>query len=278
MLPTESASQTIETPVNNEPVNQVPASSNKRFLIISCLIILFVIAGIAFAATKLGNTAKKVPQQLANQSIISGNLDLNGFFPKNSTITLAVRKPGERQFNEVLTNISPIDLGKWSWYQAEKGQKYEIQAYLQIGAKTVEKSDLVTVSAPFSNAVLRINSNQPTVADKSEISGTFSVTGFIPKDALVTIETVTKGEFPKDHADFLAKAQGAWVLGYPVKGKSYSVVGYLKLNDKIIGQSTEELTVTAPARHEILIIKSSLGNEQSPAVSASGSSEKASEK
>jgi len=259
MLPNDQVTQSV--PIVNQQSVIAPPSHKSRNIIITVIIGVFIIAGIAFGATKLSGKNQTLQQ---NQTEISGNFDLNGIIPKNSTITLAVRKMGEKQFTDVLTNITPLDLGVWKWHQAEKGQKYDIQAYLELDGKIIEKSDILAITAPAFNNSLRINSHQqPLFANKTNISGTFDLSGTVPGGSIVTIKTFTDGEFPEQDIDVPARNKGSWSFDFALKGKNYRVIGYLKNNDEIIGQS-DEFTVTAPADHEIIKIKSFVGSDNSP--------------
>ena len=50
----------------------------------------------------------------ANQTIISGKIDLNGYIPSNATITVNAKKQGESNFLPIASNIKAADGVSWS--------------------------------------------------------------------------------------------------------------------------------------------------------------------
>ncbi len=88
---------------------------------------------------------------------ISGNINLNGSIPSNTSISLGQRITGQNTFNIVQSNIQSQNGVSWSWNGATPGTSYDIQAYLIQSGQNIASSNIFTAPAPAANEVLTIN-------------------------------------------------------------------------------------------------------------------------
>ncbi len=188
---------------------------------------------------------------------ISGKFNFNGYIPPGATITIGARKVGDLLFSPALTGLAATDHSTWSWTNAQAGQAYDIQAYVQQGAATIASSGIQTITAPATNETLTLNSTltPPTPAVVS-ISGTWQFSGPIPENSTVSLAIRPSGttKFDQVFSGVSASNGATWSWNNAASGSSYDIQGYLWVSGVPYSQSPV-LTVTAPAANEILSIQ-----------------------
>lgn len=186
---------------------------------------------------------------------VSGNVDLNGYIPSGSTITIAQRQVGASTFNAVVSAIPAADNAVWTWSAAESGVDYEFIAYLQQGGITITQSSSVTVIAPATNEVITINSQAtpPVPQTNGVISGTISLNGTVPSGSTVSIGTRVTGTSQFNMvATNIAAADGiGWSWNSAIIGTMYDTQAYIIQNGSTYATSNI-VTVTASAYNEVL--------------------------
>jgi hypothetical protein len=201
------------------------------------------------------------------QSAISGSLNLNGYIPPNSTITIATRPVGGTQFSNVVTNLPAIDNGIWSWTSATQNTQYEIQATLLVNGASQNQSQVLTVTAPATNEVLTINSSaQPPAPAVTGISGTININGTTPPSgSYITLGVRVTGttQFTQIAGNISATDGVAWSYTNATAGTSYDIQAYLWQNSQPYSQS-QILTVSAPATGEVLTINAATSPSSAP--------------
>lgn len=95
------------------------------------------------------------------QSGLTGSITLNGNIPSGSYLTLGVRPTGKGQFSQVASNLSATSGVVWSWYGAQSGVSYDIQAYLWVNNQPYAQSQILTATSPSSGDSLTINAAPP---------------------------------------------------------------------------------------------------------------------
>lgn len=187
-------------------------------------------------------------------SIISGTIDLNGYIPTNSIITINAKKQGEANFSPVISNLKAADGIAWSWNGAGKGTTYELQAVLTSGKTNIGTSPSLSTAAPAQNEVLVINSKASGYGQDS-ISGTFNINGPVPSGATLMLSIRKSGtpQFNPAKSGISPIDGSSWNIPDLQSGVSYDVLAYLQVNNSSLTQS-QLLVVTAPAHHEVLSI------------------------
>ncbi len=187
---------------------------------------------------------------------ISGKINLNGYIPTGSTITVLARKIGETDYQTITSGIYPSDGVIWNFGNAQEGVTYQLEALLQLNGITVARSNGLVVAAPANYEELTINSTAtppgPTIVT---VSGQLDVNGAVPQNSVVVI-----GERMSGTSQFSTVTTGipvidgsTWIWNGAVAGKSYDIQAYVQVNGVTVAQS-QILTIAAPAQNEILTL------------------------
>jgi hypothetical protein len=110
---------------------------------------------------QLTSTAQPTTAQQQTQTgraALVGKIDLNGPIANNSTILILQRKPGETSYTPV-ARVPAADGQTWSFDDAVSGHQYEMTAALQVNGNNTSSANAVTLTAPASNIIFRINTN-----------------------------------------------------------------------------------------------------------------------
>lgn len=191
----------------------------------------------------------------AKRTTISGQIDLNGYLPPSSSISIVTRKSGEQKFSTVAAKINAVDGQVWSWSDALAGTNYEIQALL-IGANgaVISQSQVIAVTAPAHNENLRINSSAKSPqSNLVSVSGKISFNGPIPAGSSISIAQRQSGQNQFTmFVSGLPVADGiTWNFNQAIPGVTYDFQAYLVTNGNTAAQSGI-VAVAAPAVNEIL--------------------------
>lgn len=191
----------------------------------------------------------------AQKATISGKLDLNGYFPPGSSISISAKKAGEAQSTPVVNGIGPIDGISFSWDNAESGVSYEIQALLvDTKGKTLSQSVTHTITAPAYNEELRINSTAKSPASNLvSVSGRISFNGPIPSGSSISVAQRESGQTQFSiFVSGLGVADGAtWSFNQAKPGVTYDFQAYLMSGGNTVARSGI-VAVAAPAVNEVL--------------------------
>lgn len=191
-----------------------------------------------------------------NASAISGSVDLNGYIPSGSTITVSAQQQGSSQFTPVIQGLPASDGISWTWNQAQSGVTYQLMATLVLSnGTTIGTSPSLTTAAPAQNEVLVINSAAPAQSMTGSVSGKFNVNGQIPNGATITLAARKSGtpNFTPVQTGITPTDGTSWIYQGVQVGVSYDILAYLVVNNVNYTQS-QLLVVTAPAHNEVLTI------------------------
>ncbi len=190
-------------------------------------------------------------------SVISGTINLNGFIPSGSTISISAQKQGTSSYQVVASGIPAKDGGTWTWNSAETGTSYNIRGALVSSSGTnITLSSPEVMTAPAAGELITINSTAtPPTPTAVSVSGTVTFNGSMPsnptfslgvrKSGTTAFNNVTSGQ---------SVSQGmSWTYNAATPGVSYDIQGYLWSNGQPYSQS-QILTLTAPASGEVLTI------------------------
>ncbi|HEX8966000.1 MAG TPA: hypothetical protein VF820_06235 [Patescibacteria group bacterium] len=251
------------------------ANKNLTSLILSIFIPLFVLLLMIFVAifymqyrsrpVVTQNTTKSAP------TTISGSIDLDGYVPDGSSITITQRLMGQGLFTPVVSGIEAKDTAVWAWNAAQYGLAYDLQANIMLNGKIIAQSKILTIAAPAEEETLRIVSDIPAPLKTSTISGKINLNGYVPTGATITVlarkigetdyQTITSGIYPSDGV--------TWDFNNAYQGVTYEVEALLLLNGVTVARS-QSLVVAAPANYEELTINSTATPPGPTIVSISG--------
>ncbi|MBP7832389.1 MAG: hypothetical protein KA035_01320, partial [Candidatus Levybacteria bacterium] len=154
-------------------------------------------------------TINLISQTQTGTAVVSGNINVNGYIPAGSTITIQGRRLGAQAYTVVARNLPGQPTQFMSYATALAGQKYEVQGQLiASNGSVIGTSSTITVSAPATNEQLTINStalaptpvpvptnaptqNSPTPVppQNSAISGNINFNGAAPANSRIVILT-----------------------------------------------------------------------------------------
>lgn len=186
---------------------------------------------------------------------ISGNINLNGYIPSGSTISITAQNSTGGTIQTVASGIAATDNVAWSWGNALVGTTYNIGAQLinSTGALLFSSSP-VNITAPSTGLVFDINSSaQPPAPTVVGISGTININGSIPNNSYITLGIRPTGTtaFNQVAGNISATDNVAWSWPSAQSGTSYDLQAYLWVNNQPFS-SSQILTVVAPASNEVL--------------------------
>lgn len=192
---------------------------------------------------------------------ISGTINLNGFVPQGSSISIAAQKSGDSNFQTVVTGVSAKDGATWSWNSAETGETYKIRASLVGGTGTnITTTAPQEVTAPATDELITLNSTAtPPTPSAVTISGNVTFNGNMPPNPTFSLGVRKTGtaSFNNTTSGASVSQNMAWAYNNAVPGVSYDIQGYLWSNNQPYSQS-QILTVTAPATSEVLTINAQI--------------------
>lgn len=206
--------------------------------------------------------------QKEQKTVLSGQIDLNGYIPPKGTISILGKKSSDNVYNTLISKIFAVDGAAWEWGEAQAGTSYDIQAQLVGSDGTIiSKSQVLTATAPAYNENLRINSTaQPVSPQNVSISGKINFNGSVPSNSSISVAQRKSGEM--QFSIFVAGlniADGVtWSFNQAKAGVTYDFQAYLISNNNSISQSNI-VAVAAPAVNEVLILN---GTNLPPAPSA----------
>lgn len=218
-------------------------------------------------------------------AVISGNINVNGYIPAGSTITIQGRKLGAQTFTTVARNLPGQSRQFMSYTTAIPGTTYEVQGTLTSSNGTVVgTSSLITITAPATNEQLTINSSAvaptvtpvptpvtqaqaattpiPQAAANSNISGNINFNGAAPANSRIVILTA-----PGNSSNYtvavnnVSPVDGAtWTWNNATPSTWYNVMAVLKQHnsngtDTDIAYSSP-VTIASPATGVVLSINS----------------------
>ena len=238
------------SPISPPPPTQPPLPHKKTvFIIVGLLLVMLIIATVSFFIS-LNN----------KQAVVSGKIDLNGYVPAGSTIAIAQRKAGESEYHTVITGLPPIDQTPWEWKGAQKGEIYEMRAYLQTAGQPQAESEPKILAAPATEEVLTLNTiHKPETPTKTDISGMFDLNGYVPVGS--SIDIVEKKPMETEYNIIIkglpAVDKTAWIWNDAEVGEKYDFRAILVQGNILLAESAVK-TFTAPAANESLTINSTL--------------------
>jgi len=210
------------------------------------------------------------PTPVKETATISGSLDINGYIPPQSEVVVEERGEGGGSEKVITSGIKPVDGASWRWASAQQGKTYKVQAYLKKGAKIIGRSREITITAPASGEVLRINSQEKPAPEKSGISGTINLNGSVPDHAKLVVfqRKVGESQFAVAVNEVNLTDGAKWDWQGAEKGVTYDIQAVLKIkegdgSEKDIAHSNY-LKAAAPAKDEVLTINTNVSIPQPP--------------
>lgn len=238
--------------------------NNRQVIIATAVVIGIIFLGALyyffFVSSK--NQTPKIPNTPAaeTKSPISGELDLNGHIPPNTTIKILTKELPKGEFQTAVANLAAQNGSVWQYSEANAGSTYEIQAQLLTDGAMVDSSQSTVVVAPASGIVLRINSSAKhpeTVPPVSTISGVLNINGYIPQGSTISLSAQKQSgsNFETVVTGLAAKDQGQWTWNSALAGQTYNLKASLVSASTEISVSALQV-ITAPATNELITINS----------------------
>lgn len=203
----------------------------------------------------------------AAAATISGGIDLNGAIGPKSFISVFAKEITEPNFKLLMNNVLASDGSQWSWNQAKTGKQYQLKATLYVNGSYAGDSQIIVVTAPANNEILRINSTYRLVNVKSSITGSINVNGAIPDQSTLTVykKAVNENSYFPVVQGIRAVDGLAWRFDDAVAGVEYNIKAVIFNNNNSIGES-QIIDVTAPAGNEIFNFNLNSKMSQPPSV------------
>lgn len=198
-----------------------------------------------------------IPSNAAdNQATISGTLDINGYIPEGSTVTILRKVSTATEYSVTKTGIPAVDGTALSWQEAESGQTYDFVGVLVDSQSTkIGQSQPLKITAPSTGNTLRIDSQAtPPAPVTSFISGTVQINGPIATGTKVVMKQKLTSESEFKEFQTLNAVNGvSWQLGELQSGSTYDITATLVEAGQEISNGTV-ITATAPATDEVILI------------------------
>lgn len=113
-----------------------------------------------------------------SNAVISGNIEVNGYIPQGSTITVKGKKIGANSYTTIASGLTGQARQTMSYSQATSGTIYQVQGVLlNSGGTEIGISDILSVAAPADDEKLVINSTATAPASPSTSSGSGNQAG-----------------------------------------------------------------------------------------------------
>jgi hypothetical protein len=192
------------------------------------------------------------------EAYISGEVDLNGYIPSGSSISVQQKGEEEKEFSDVVSNLAAADGVSWNWEKARRGSKYEIRAVLYSNGTEIGISQVVSVAAPASGEKLRIHSSAKAPVEKATISGQVILNGPVQDGSAISMLQRVQGEGDfKEFQNLPAVSKTPFRWGDAISGKTYEIIAVYQVFDKEESRS-HMLKVPAPAHDEQVTIDTKL--------------------
>lgn len=199
----------------------------------------------------------EIPSNAAdNLATISGTLDINGYIPEGSTVTILRKVSTATEYSVTKTGIPAVDGTALSWQEAESGQTYDFVGVLVDSQSTkIGQSQPLKITAPSTGNTLRIDSQAtPPAPVTSSISGTVQINGPIAAGTKVVMKQKLTSESEFKEFQTLNAVNGvSWQLGELQSGSTYDITATLVEAGQEISSGTV-ITATAPATDEVILI------------------------
>jgi len=153
------------------------------------------------------NSKATPPPAPVAKTTISGVVRVSGKIQEGSMIDIHVRRADEEAFNTMMSVAASGEV-PWSWANADNGVLYEMRAVLDLPSGTDPMGTTVSVTAPASDVVLKIDSGSSLSAPNQ-------------KPVLVSCEDLEDGKKKAElEYDGISGATNFWIEIGDEKGKS----------------------------------------------------------
>lgn len=257
--------------------NRLKLHYSSRWVLIGGLLLILGVGALAgfFVSTRFFGTSSHGSGSFASpKEIISGEVDLNGYIPPNSTLSIAQRLVGSStSFETFVAGVDAVNGAVWSFNSATQNEAYEIRAQLlSPTGSVIGTSSILTAVAPATSEVLRINSTAASPTSTTTlIAGTVGLNGYIPSGSTISIASRPTGTttFNTVVSGIAASDGVSWSWNGATAGVSYDLQATLMQGGSAIGTSAI-LTTVGPASNENFSINSTAASPAPAQVTISG--------
>lgn len=211
------------------------------------------------------------PQPPKTLTTMSGFITFQGYAPAGAYLAISERSDDKADFKDVVSGLtSQTGSIPWTWNSAVHGTNYQIRALLKVQGKIIQESAVISVSAPASNVVLSLVSEQnPPQPQQVTVSGTVHLDGYLPSGSTISVlsRPTGKGNFNAVVSKLPAQDGATWTWPTANSGETYDVnIQIFDGSGNLISTDNPQ-TVTAPSSGLVFTISS---NAQPPAPAVTG--------
>lgn len=218
-------------------------------------------------------TINLIGEGLTGEAEISGVININGYFPEGSTVSLLAKTPNT-EFTVVREGMPAQASTPASTNEAVAGQEYDIIGYLydSEGNKIGESAPLNLV-APAHNEILTINSSateESAQGPQSKITGSIQLNGVAPSNSRIVIlqAPMNSNDFTVAQDNIPAANGQAWVWTGATSGTWYNLQAVLKQRQDngtdIDVAVSQQKTVAAPAINVMFTLDTGIAPSPTP--------------
>ena len=223
-------------------------------------------------ATNQTITINLVGEGLTGESEISGTININGYFPENSTVSLLAKTPNT-DFEVVREGMPAQASTPASTNKAVAGQEYQIIGYLyDANGNKIGESETLNVVAPAHNEDLTINSSatEESEGPQSKITGSIQLNGVAPSNSRIVIlqAPMNSNDFTVAQDNIPAVNGQAWVWTGAKSGTWYNLQAVLKQRQDngtdVDVAVSQQKTVAAPAINVMFTLDTGIAPSPTP--------------
>lgn len=211
------------------------------------------------------------PQPPKAYTTMSGFITFQGYVPAGAYLAISERADDKADFKDVVSGLSPQPGSiPWAWNNAVQGTNYQVRALLKVQGKIIQESAVSNVSAPATNVILPLVSEQnPPQAQQVPISGTVHLDGYLPSGSTFSVlsRVTGTGNFATVASNIPAQDGASWSWNGASSGQTYDINIQLFDGSGNLISTDNPQTVTAPSSGLMFTVSS---NAQPPAPAITG--------
>lgn len=227
---------------------------------LSVIIGLVILIFLFFFLTNKNLSTTSSPPSTRSATTIAGQVNFQGYAPSDAYIAIAERAEGHGQFKDVVSGLAPQDGSiSWVWNDATAGNNYEIKALLKVKGKTIQESPVLDISAPATNVLLTLVSQQsPSAPVTATVNGQINLDGYVPSGATMQVlaKEVGSTTYQTVVSSLVAQDNAVWSWTNAMSAKTYMLKGQLVTSGGSVISTGDIQTVTAPSTGILLNVAS----------------------
>ncbi|HSW87834.1 MAG TPA: hypothetical protein VLG12_01605 [Candidatus Saccharimonadales bacterium] len=200
---------------------------------------------------------------------MSGFITFQGYAPAGAYLAISERADDKADFKDVVSGLTSQNGSiPWSWNSAVQGTNYQIRALLKVQGKIIQESAVSAVSAPATNVVLPLVSEQnPPQPQQVTISGIVHIDGYLPTGSTFSIVSrpTGNGNFNTVVSKLPAQDGATWSWPSANSGDTYDLNVQIYDGSGNLISANSPQTITAPSSGLVFTV-SSTAQPPAPAI------------